>query len=504
VSPPLVPVGLAAVLVAGFVIRLGFWRVHQVIERDGVLYASVAEHLARAGRLVDLRELPHTFYPPAYPALIAPVYLLLGDSRVAGQVVSLAAGMAVVLLTFVIGRRAAGPRVGLVAAALTAMYPALAHAAVSVHTESVYALLLCLVILAGIRLARGAHAGHALLAGALTALAYLTRPEGLLLALVFGWIVAGWLARGERPAAVAGSIAAFLLALALLAAPYVIYLHATTGHWTLTGKGQSYRVAESPERSEEIKFGGDAPRPWRGVATEVAVLAERYARNFMRQEGALVESASLLVVMLAAVGLAAAIAGRGAAATEGVLLAAVAPLALYPAFEVVSRWLEPYMVVVFVYAARGIVVLGDAIAPRARAGVVVGALLLLVAGRYGPQLAIPLRYTPAFEPVEQRTAGRWILARFGAGTTVMTRVPEIAYYARARWVPLPVTGIDGLADAARRAQATVIALDEPHLRGLRPELLPLLDGVVPPGLALLYETEEFPRRRIRLFEVAPP
>jgi len=102
---------LAGILLAGLGLRLLFLRVHQTIERDGVLYASVAEHLAGAGRLMDLRERYHTFYPPGYPALIAPVYALVGDSHRAGQIVSLTAGLALIVLVGLVGRRVGGERV---------------------------------------------------------------------------------------------------------------------------------------------------------------------------------------------------------------------------------------------------------------------------------------------------------------------------------------------------------------------------------------------------------
>jgi 4-amino-4-deoxy-L-arabinose transferase-like glycosyltransferase len=495
--------GLGAIVAAGFLIRLGFLRTHQTIERDGVLYASVAEHLAEWGRLVDLRGTPHTFYPPAYPALIAPVYLVVGDSHRAGQIVSLLAGTTLIALVFLLGRRVGGRPVGLIAAALAAIYPPLAHAAVSVHTESTYAVLLCLVLLVGRELVEQPGVKASLLAGGLVGAMYLTRPEGLLLAAVFAWALATWIVRREPGRRVIARAVAFGVALAVLVVPYVVYLRETTGTWALTGKVASYRVAESPEAREAVKFGPARARPWRGLRTEVPLFAERYLRNFVRQEGVIVESVSLLAVMLAGVGLAAATPWRTGLAVEGVLLAAVLPLLLYPAFEVVARWTEPYMVVLFVYCARGIGwIAGRARTPRP-APAIAAALVLLLAVRYAPQLAIPLRYTAAFEPVEQRAAGLWIRERFGSGSSVMCRVPEIAYYARARWVPLPYADIRGLVDAARRERATFLVIDEPHTRGLRPELMPLLDGVAPPGLALIHETDEFPGRRVRVFAVEP-
>jgi hypothetical protein len=82
----------------------------------------------------------------------------------------------------------------------------------------------------------------------------------------------------------------------------------------------------------------------------------------------------------------------------------------------------------------------------------------------------------------------------------MCRVPEIAYYARARWVPLPYASLDGTIAAARRTGAMLV-VDELHMQRLRPELLPLLVGPAPSGLTLLVETQRFPGRRVRVLAV---
>jgi len=492
---------LAGILAVGLGLRLLFLRVHQTIEGDGVLYASVAEHLAQSGRLMDVSWEYHTFYPPGYPALVAPVYALVGDSHRAGQIVSLAAGMALIALVWVLGRRLAGGSVGLIAAALTAIYPPLAHQAVSVHTESMYAALLCLSVLVGLELVERPSVGMSALGGALVGALYLFRPEGLLLGAGVVWAVAIWIARGERPARIGARAAGFVLALSLLVVPYVAYLHQMRGAWLLSGKGLSYRIAESPHEADAIAFG--QPRPWQGLRTEGAVLAERYLRNFFRQEGVIAEAMSILALGLAAVGLAGAVEWRKRLAAEGVVLGAFVPLLLYPAFEVVPRWTEPYMVVVFVYVARGIVWVAGQARIQGRSEAVAWLFVALLAVRYAPQLAIPLRYTPSFENVEQRAAGLWIRDRFGPGTTVMSRPPEIAYYARARWVKLPYRGISGVIAEARRAGVTFIVIDELHMRRLRPDLLPLLEGPPPPGLTLVHQTDEFPQRRVRVLAVAP-
>lgn len=497
-------VKLAGIIALGFGLRLWFLRVHQVIERDGVEYASIAEGLARFGRLIypwDLRSI----HPPGYPALVAPVYLVVGDSHRAGQIVSLAAGVALIALVYLLGRRLAGGTVALIAAALTAIYPPLVHWSVSVHTETTYAMLLCVFLLNGLRLVDRPSIGGSALAGALVGTMYLVRQEGLLVAAGFAWAAGTWVARVERATKVAARAAGFAAALLLFLVPYMIHLHDVKGTWTPTGKGLDWRIAQSPEDFETIAYGPDpGPKPSRGLRGEAVAFAERYLRNLFGFEGQITEAVSLLGIGLAAVGFFAATRWRERFASEGLVLCAFVPLLLYPAFWVNTRWTDPYMAVLFVYCARGIAWVAEQTRGPSRSHAVAVALVVLLAVRYAPQLAIPLRYTPEFDLVEHRAAGLWIRDRFGPNATVMSRAPEIAYYARAHWVRLPHADIADVIEAARRAHVSHLVIDELLTRRHRPQLLPLLADPSPHGLTLLHQSDQFPHRRVRIFSVTVP
>jgi 4-amino-4-deoxy-L-arabinose transferase-like glycosyltransferase len=497
---------LAWILLIGLGIRVWFLGVHQTIERDGALYASIAEGLARSGRLIDLRGQYHIHFPPGYPALVAPVYLLVGDSHRAGQIVSLAGGMALVVLAYLLARRMAGAPVGLVAAALVAIYPPLVHAAVSVHSESVYAALFGVALLVSLRLVQRPGLVLSGVAGGLVAAMYLVRPEGLLLSIGFVWVAATWLFRGDRPAAVARRALSFVSCLLAFAVPYIVYLHAITGAWLLSGKDLSVWREASPLRLEGLVLGLARTRPWLGLPTEAAAFAERYLRNLFREEAILAEALSLLVIGFAAVGLVTALnRSTRRAVAEGVLLCGLAPLLLYPVFEVTERYTEPYVLVICVYAARGLVWVARTATRPSRVAALAVALVALVGVRYAPQLAFPLRYESSFELTEYRVAGVWVRDRLGPGVTLMARAPEIAYHARALWIPLPYfeyRDVDAVVEAARRARAAVLVIDERLVRVYRPALLPLLLAAPPEGLTLLYENDDFPKRRVRVFKVS--
>jgi 4-amino-4-deoxy-L-arabinose transferase-like glycosyltransferase len=91
-------------------------------------------------------------------------------------------GAVLVVAVGLLGRRVGGERVGLVAALLTAVYPVLITLDGSVRSESLYAPLIALTLLAAYRLVDRPGFGRAALLGLCVGLATLTRSEALLLA----------------------------------------------------------------------------------------------------------------------------------------------------------------------------------------------------------------------------------------------------------------------------------------------------------------------------------
>jgi 4-amino-4-deoxy-L-arabinose transferase-like glycosyltransferase len=185
---------------------------------DGREFHLLANALVGSGRYVQPFEylylhhsVPTTEKPPLYPGVLALPSALGLDSYEAHRVVSCLLGAAAVVLIGLLGRRVGGARVGLVAAALAAVYPALWMLDSSLRSESLYLPLIALVLLLAYRFVDSPTWRRAGLLGAATGLAALTRGEALLLVPLLGVPVLLLVPRGARLRLAAALVAGCLL-----------------------------------------------------------------------------------------------------------------------------------------------------------------------------------------------------------------------------------------------------------------------------------------------------
>ena len=169
---------------------------HSYVEPFAGLVDPRLFHLPAAGA-THPTTIPTAEKPPLYPAYLA-VWSKLGFSSFRWDMVaSCLLGAGTVAAIGAIGRRVAGARVGIAAAALAAVYPGLVVLDGAVRSESLYVLLVALALLAAYRLVDAPTWRRAAILGAAIGLAALTRSEGVLLVVLLG-LPAVWLARAER------------------------------------------------------------------------------------------------------------------------------------------------------------------------------------------------------------------------------------------------------------------------------------------------------------------
>ena len=209
--------GLALIAAAGLAARLAY---ALLLVKSMPLLGDALEFHLQANLLADGKGYIQPFLyeatgtarasadkPPLYPFLEAGVSLLGGRTWAWHQLVGCLAGTGTVAVVGLVGRRAAGPRAGLIAAGLAAAYPLLVAADGSLRSESVYALCIALVLLAALAYREAPSARGAALLGVAVAAAALTRGEALVLLVLLALPLCG-----PRRAAVAALACVVVLA----------------------------------------------------------------------------------------------------------------------------------------------------------------------------------------------------------------------------------------------------------------------------------------------------
>ena len=192
---------LALIAVAALGIRLLY---ALVLVRDAPLLGDALQFHLQANYLADGLGYVQPFLfrdtgvvqasadkPPLFPFLEAGVSLLGGRSWAWHHLVGVLAGTGTVVVCGLLGRKVAGPAVGLGAAALAAVYPVMVATDGSLRSESVYALTIALVLLAALRLREAPSPGRAALLGVAVGVAALARSEALALLVLLVLPLAG-------------------------------------------------------------------------------------------------------------------------------------------------------------------------------------------------------------------------------------------------------------------------------------------------------------------------
>ncbi|MEA2448418.1 MAG: hypothetical protein QOG63_350 [Thermoleophilaceae bacterium] len=154
--------------------------------------------------LVSGSVIPSTEHPPGWSALLGAVSALGGRSYTAHELVGCAVGAAIVVCAGLLGRRAGGPRTGLIAAGIATIYPVYVALDGSLMSEPPYALGVAVCLLLAFRVADEPSLRRAALLGLAIGLTILVRGEalGLLVVLALPAVLAKPLRRVARLALV--------------------------------------------------------------------------------------------------------------------------------------------------------------------------------------------------------------------------------------------------------------------------------------------------------------
>jgi Dolichyl-phosphate-mannose-protein mannosyltransferase len=230
--------GLIGLALLGFALRLTYGFLAEVPRGlgDDLWYHEIANEIfggrgfshpfesqTADGRVFGLEgePIPTAFHPPLFPLVLA-VFSELGlTSYTAHQGVGCALGGGTVAMLGLAGRQLGGERLGLMAAAMAAVFLPLVVKDSMLMTESLYGLLVALSLLMALCYCAAPSPRTAALLGALIGLAALTRGEALAMAVLLAPVIvtAGGRGPGSRHWR---SLAALVAALLIVIAPWSI------------------------------------------------------------------------------------------------------------------------------------------------------------------------------------------------------------------------------------------------------------------------------------------
>ncbi len=209
-------------------------------DQDG--YRHLGHVMASTGKFTRYPDspqfVPEVIRTPVYPVFVAVVYRVLGETNAAVASAQIGVFVAICLIVFAIGREISGPRLGVAAAAVTALFPTLPYFAALVLTEVWTALMFTLTMWLLVRAIHGQRTGSFVGFAVLAAATTLSRPAFFLflpcvaaMALLIFPLV-GW---ADRPKWTGWIVALAVFAVAML--PWFTYNYVTMQRFTLSPAG---------------------------------------------------------------------------------------------------------------------------------------------------------------------------------------------------------------------------------------------------------------------------
>lgn len=434
---------LGLIVLIALTIRLYLSLTSYCIAGDGVAYLGMARDFAAGA---PSRALASVF-SPLYPLIVALAHELIPDWELAGSLVSTILGSAAVATVYLLTRDAfEREALAIGAAALVAIHPQLAAYSASVRTEAGFVFFLTTaawMLIAGLRRRSVAKIAGA---GVIGGLAYLYRTEAIgLLVFAVGFLppAALWWRRWSLTWAI-GAALAFSVGFLVVAAPYLIYLRETTGHWSI---GREFTAAMmygmgqvAPDTLRWQRLGYTSTSPFAPIIANPRLYLVKVASDLCASLYGFGQALGWPLTILLVVGLW----RRGRAVLDNF---AEAMLALLTAFYVVGfafsytgpRFMVHLIPFTFGWVMIGLETISEAfnrsIASRRFAHLSLCIPAIAIALMILPQTLWPIGYDMrgvryAGEEIARRSAGR--------PAAVIARDGRFAYYASAAFILLPV------------------------------------------------------------------
>lgn len=504
---------LLALAAAAFTFRFALLLLPRVMRWDEPVYLLLGRNLW-SGLGFSFSGHPELHHSPLFPLLSGAILKLTGHPEAASDFWYVLLGALLTFPAYGLARRLTSHGGALLAAALVAFFPALTTAVLYWGTM-IEPLFLALLYTAVYAVARGLDRGSPWLftaAGALTGLAFLARPEGILwMVSLEGAAFLVWALRGRlRERRTLAALTALPLVFLAVAAPQLLFLRRHTGRWMISGKvGITYEIGRAVETADPVLYdeivntldadgeirAASESRYRRGEAGTAAVKPAEASGRFLRNLGHVLKSSltsqifSALLLLPAAWWLLRGPWNRRRLEAEILLVAAVAPVASFLAFHVQQRFFAPAFPGLLIWTAAGLQDLLRRL-PAARFRLAAAAAVALALAGYAVWADVEIaRHGIATSDFGHEEAGLWLKAHTAPDAEVMTQDTAISVYADRGYVFSPRAPLDRFLAYGRRHGATHVVVDETEVTAVRPFLQSLL-GSPPPELEPLWTARD--------------
>jgi 4-amino-4-deoxy-L-arabinose transferase-like glycosyltransferase len=538
---------LLALTATAFTFRFALLLLPRVMRWDEPVYLLLGRNLW-SGLGFSFSGHPELHHSPLFPLLAGATLKLLGRPEAASNFWYVLLGSLLTLPVYGLARRLTSHGGAMLAAALVAFFPALTTAVLYWGTM-IEPLFLFLLYTAAYVVAKGLDRESPMLftvAGALTGLAFLARPEGILwMVSLEGAAFLVWALRGRlKERRTLAALAVLPLVFLTVAAPQLLFLHRHTGRWMISGKvGITYEIGRAVETADPVLYdeivntldadgeirAASESRYQRGDAGTGAVKPAEASGRFLRNLGHVLKSSltseifSALLLVPAAWWLLAGMwsrrrrnnkdsrddkdgrdrkENRRRLEAEILLAATVAPVAAFLAFHVQQRFFAPAFPGLLMWTAAGLQDFFRRLpVGRFRLATAIAGALALAGYILWADVEIA-RHGIATSDFGHEEAGLWLQAHSAPDAKVMTQDTAISVYADRGYVFSPRAPLDRFLAYGHRHGATHVVVDETEVTAVRPFLQPLLTSP-PPGLAPLWAAQDGHVGRTLVFGVRP-
>ena len=460
---------------------------------DAFEYLRGADTLFSGQGYLSINGHVQTLFPPGYSLAIAGFKLFVPSTPQAGVLVSLVASALSVTLVYFIANAWFGRRVAFFSALLFSFYPLRVWLAQSVLSESLEVMWVLLGIFA---LSGSASWLRGAVSGVFLGLAYLTRPEALIV--IFCLFVWALLLIAAKKKTFAIFFSAVLFAL-ITAAPYFIWYHAQTATWSFSGKDGVIKLGLLREETKQ-------DIEWRVLNAEKTKIQVRepdfslqklipyYARNVWRFKEQILRNsgvepfAGLLLVFgfLSSLTLIFRTRAWNAAILQ---LGILSPLFIFPLFWVEDRFIYQISPLLALWTSAGIVALytwahstwsGNVISQKLWGKSIIAICLIAILGSFVFRLATT-NMSPSKIQMAQEMAQILRDKTTENNIGIISEYSAIAYFLGARAEFTPNADLTALRTFAttQRSQFVVVA----NTDILTPATKQLLDGDFLPQVA---------------------